>query len=294
MNYHDLDEFKSAIDLLERFFTDFAAREDEVLTLGMRRVAKWESYKQVTQLLKDFETKVHEFEVFLRPIDKLLFERVRTLTTESKLVESITGIEVSLRIDAQRQKLSLRSELINILLFQLPYISNSIRKRKLFSEEVIPIQKLIVALGRLNHLVSISKDTYIKQWSRDSDVFKPANLDNEKIITLIEAAIKEIESISPLSKDDKRQLIEYLYKAKSEFSENSPSWSKIVGALVIAAAITSGIADAPGAFKNIDTAIQYIIGTSIEKHIPKQVPLLMLKNPEPEIEEIETTEVLRV
>lgn len=294
MNHHELDEFKSAIDLLEQFFTDFAARENEVLTFGMRRVAEWESYKHVIQPLKDFETKLHEFEVFLRPIDKLLFERVRTLTTESKIVESITGIEVSLRIDAQKQKLGFGSELINSLLFQLPYISNLIRKRKLFSEEVIPIQKLIVALGRLNHLVSISQDTYIRQWSRDSDVFKPANLDNEKIITLIEAAINEVESLSPLSKDDKRQLIEYLYKAKSEFSEKSPSWSKIIGALVIAAAITSGIADAPGAFKNIDTAIQYILGTSIEKHIPKLVPLLMLKNPEPEIKDIETTEVLSV
>lgn len=97
-----------------------------------------------------------------------------------------------------------------------------------------------------------------------------------------------------MSKGDKKQLIEYLYKAKSEFSEKSPSWSKIVGALMIAAAITSGIADAPGAFKNIDTAIKYILGTSIEKHIPKQVPLLMLKNPEPEIEDIETTEVISI
>lgn len=274
MNYHELGGFIEEITGLEEFFTEFAAREDEILTLGMGRVAKWSSYQNAVGSLKTFETKIHEFQAFLRPIDKNLYERVVALATDSKLVESIVGIEVSLRIAAQRQKPNFGSELKNTLLFQLPYISNLIRRRKLFSEEVIPIQRLLIAIGRLKNLVSISQDVYIHQWSHDSDVFKPSNLDDEKIINYIEEAIMCIETESPLSKEDKKQLIEYLYKAKSEFSENRPSWNKIVGALVIAAAIISGIADSSGAMENIDTAIKYILGTSVEKHLPKLVPLL--------------------
>ncbi|ASK18476.1 hypothetical protein [Halomonas sp. N3-2A] len=274
MNYHNLDEFIEEITALEEFFTEFAAREDEVLTRGMRRVADWESYQRSAEILKTFETRIHEYHAFLRPIDKSLYERVVTLTTDSKLVESIVGIEVSLRIATQRQKLNFSGELANTLLFQLPYISNAIRRRKLFSEEVIPIQKLLVAIGRLKNLVGISKDVYIHQWSHDSDVFKPSNLDDEKIITYIEEAISCIENQSSLPKEDRKQLVEYLNKAKSEFSEDRPSWNKIVGALVIAAAITSGIADSSGAMENIDAAIKYILGTSVEKHIPTPVPLL--------------------
>lgn len=274
MNYHNLDEFSKEIESLEMFFTEFAAREDEVLALGIKKVSKFKSYENVAQYMKIFETRVHEFHEFVRPIDRLLFEKIKTLTNETGLVEAIVGIEVSLRIATQRQKIPLGSELVNALLFQLPYISNLIRRRKLFSEEIIPIQKLLVALGRLKNFVAMASDAYIYQWNHDSDVFKPSNLDNEKIILLIEEAIDNIENGSSLSREGKRQLIEYLYKAKSEFSEDRPSWNKIVGALVIAAAITSGIADSGGAIENIDKAIKYILGSSIEKHIPTPGPLL--------------------
>ncbi|PCF96942.1 hypothetical protein [Vreelandella nigrificans] len=279
MDYHELRKFRSEIDLAENFFTEFAAREDEILTFGMRKVAKWESYIATSEHLKAFETKIHEFEEFLRPVDKLLYERVRKLLNDSNIVESITGIEVALRIASNKQKLSVPSEVLSGLLLQLPYLANLFRRRKLFSEEVIPIQKLIVSLGRLNNLVAMSESSYIKRWSRDSDVFKPSNLDEEKIIIFIETAISEIEDNSPLSAEDKKQLIEYLYKAKIEFASERPSWNKIVGALVIAAAITSGISDSSGAYENIDKAIKYILGTSIEQYMPAERKLPLLKEP---------------
>lgn len=274
MNYSDLDKFKDEVDSLEEFFTEFAAREDEILSFGMKKVSKWDSYEKAAPYLRSFEPKIHEFQSFLRPIDKQLFERVRDLVSDSKLIESISGIDVALRIAVHRQKLSFGNEFLSGLVFQIPYIANAIRRKKLFSEEVIPIQKLLVSLGRLGNLVVMSKESYIHGWSRDSDVFKPSNLEDERIITFIETAIEQIESNSPLSKDDKKQLIDYLCKAKGEFSEDRPSWNKIVGALVIAAAITSGLADSSGAYENIDAAIKYIIGSSIEKHTPKSVPLL--------------------
>jgi hypothetical protein len=35
------------------------------------------SYNEVSEHLKTFETKLHEFEEFLRPVDKSLYDRVR-------------------------------------------------------------------------------------------------------------------------------------------------------------------------------------------------------------------------
>lgn len=278
MNYSDLDGFSGDIEKIEDFFTEFASKEEEILTYGMRIVVKWESYAKVSDLLKSFETLAHEFLKFLRPIDKALHERVLSLINSAHLVESIAAIEVSLRVATQKQKLGVTAEIRNTILFHLPYISNVLRKKKLFSEDVIPIQRLLITLARLKNFVSIAKDTYISQWSHDSDVFKPSNLDHEKIIALIEKAIENIGHNSPISNGDKKQLIEYLNKAKSEFSEDRPSWNRIVGALVIAAAITGGIADSSGAMKNIDDAIKYILGTSVEKHVPSPVPLLNQKD----------------
>lgn len=279
MDYHDLDKFREEIESIERFFTELAAREEEVLTFGIRKATQWESFETIQETLPVFESTIYEFLAFLRPINKQLFENAQKLVQEAKLAESIASIQVSLRIAGERKSLGVKGELINTFLFHLPYFSNMLRKRRLFAEEVVSIQKILVALGRLKSLIKTAGDTYIRRWTRDSDVFRPSNLDEEKIINHIEIAIYEVENNSALPEDEKKQLAEYLYKAKSELSEDRPSWNKIIGALVIAAAITGGIATAPQAYENIDAAIKYILGTSVERHIPSSIPLLEKHQP---------------
>ena len=108
----------------------------------------------------------------------------------------------------------------------------------------------------------------------DDEVFKPSNLDSEKIIIYIENAILDIENNAPLPKEQKEELIEYLYKTKTELAEKRTSWNKVVGGLVIVAALLSGISDTPQAYDNVNKAIHYILGTSVEKHIPPSLPSL--------------------
>lgn len=274
MDYHELDTFREEIGSIEQFFTELAAREEEVLTFGIRKATQWESFDAIEEILPAFEARVYEFLAFVRPVNKQLFESVQVLTQEAKLAESIASIQVSLRIAAERKSLGVKGELLNTFLFHLPYLSNMFRKRRLFAEEVVSIQKILVALGRLKNLIKTAGEIYIRSWSRDSDVFRPSNLDEEKIINHIEIAIYEVEQNSALPEDEREQLAEYLYKAKSELAEDRPSWNRIIGALVIAAAITGGIATAPQAYENIDAAIKYILGTSVERHIPSSIPLL--------------------
>lgn len=274
MDYHDLDGFQEEISRVETFFTELAAREDEVLTFGTRKAIQWESFQAIQEILPEFEARLLEFLAFVRPVDKKLHDSVQGLIQQAQLPESIANIQVSLRIASERKALGMKGEFINAFLFHLPYLSNLVRKRRLFSEEVVSIQKILVALGRLKNLVKIAGETYIRRWSRDSDVFRPSNLDEEKIIQHIEIAIAEIEQNSTLPQDEKTQLIEYLYKAKSELAEDRPSWNKIIGTLVIVATITGGIATAPQAYENIDAAIKYILGTSVKRYIPESIPLL--------------------
>lgn len=274
MNYLDLDDFQEEIDAIERFFTEMAAREDQLLTYGIGRATQWDSFQAIQEKLPSFEAQVYELLAFVRPIDRQLHESVRELVNSSKLTESIISIQVSLRIEAERSALRERSYLALIFQTDLPFLAKLFRKRQLFSEEVISIRSILVALGQLRNLVKRASDEYIRRWSHDSDVFKPSNLDEDKILDHIELAIAEIEKNSLLPESDRKQLVEYLYKAKSELAQERPSWSKIVGALVIAATITGGIATAPQAFENIDSVIKYILGTSTKSYIPKTIPLL--------------------
>lgn len=274
MNYHDLDEFSEEIESVEQFFTELAAREDEVLTFGIVKATQWDSFEKAQEILPKFEARIHEFLEFVRPVNKQLFENVQALVTEAKLVGSIASIQVSLRIAAERRSIRRGREIIMSALIELPYVSRLFQKKRLFSEEVVSIQTILVALGRLKNLVTMAGERYIRRWTRDSDVFRPSNLDEEKIISHIEIAIYEVENNLALPEDEKKQLAEYLYKAKIELAEDRPSWNRIIGALVVTAAITGGIATAPQAYENIDAAIKYILGTSIQRHIPEYVPLI--------------------
>jgi len=63
-----------------------------------------------------------------------------------------------------------------------------------------------------------------------------------------------------------------LQESKDEISADQPSWSKIVGALVVVAAITSGLADAPAAARTVKEVIEYILGSSVEKPLIQYLP----------------------
>lgn len=284
MYYSDLDAYDISLKSLEEFFTDFAAKEDEIQTLGMRQIFRNGLYDSAYENLRNFENTYQDFISFLRPTDKALYDRAIKIETEHKLLDSIVGIEVSLRVAYQKRNKINISPLRNALFYFIPFIN--LKTTPIFDDDIMPIKKLLISLGRLRTIVKLAQESYISKWQHDSDVFKPSNLDHEKIISLIETAISELENNTPISKDQRKQLLDFLQKAKIEFSEKRPSWNKIVGALVIAAAITSGIADAKNAYQNIDEAIKYIIGISIEKHISHSIPLIEQKKSPPENDEI--------
>lgn len=280
MYYADLDAYDISLKSLEEFFTDFAAKEDEIQAFGIHQTLRNGLYDSVFESLREFENKYQDFISFLRPTDKKLCDRAIKIEEENKLLDSIVSIEVTLRVAYQKRNKTYISPLKNAMFYLNPFIS--FKTTPVFDDDIIPIKKLLISLARLRTIVKLAQESYISKWQHDSDVFKPSNLDHEKIISLIETAILELENNTPISKDQKKQLLDFLQKAKVEFSEKKPSWNKIVGALVIAAAITSGIADAKNAYRNIDEAIKYIIGISIEKHIPHSTPLIEHKKPSPE------------
>ena len=106
----------------------------------------------------------------------------------------------------------------------------------------------------------------------DDEVFKPSNVHPDRVVQLIDDALLQIEAVTTLAPEEVLRLKNYLVEAKKEALSSKPSWARIIGALVIVAAITSGLADAPGAAKTVKEAIEYILGTSISKPLQKYLP----------------------
>jgi hypothetical protein len=115
---------------------------------------------------------------------------------------------------------------------------------------------------------------------QDDDIFKPSNVNIEIVAEFIEAAITSLPNSEALSKSDVVRLTAYLESAKNELASDKPSWKDIIGALVIAAALLGGIADAPQALSNVNNAIKYIIGPSVIEVAPRiRIPELPRSTP---------------
>ena len=189
MDYHNLDQFQKEILLVESFFTELAAREDEVLTFGIRRAIQWESFENIQEILPIFESRILEFLVFARPIDKKIHDGAQELVNSSKLAESIASIQVSLKIASERRSIGVKGELFNSLIFHLPYFSNLIRRRRLFAEEVVSIQKILVALGRLRNYVKMLGDIYIWMKKRSLSILRPRSRTSRRILLCREMSV---------------------------------------------------------------------------------------------------------
>lgn len=196
---------------------------------------------------------------------------MRTIKEESKLIEQLTTISIQLNLAVNKQKLTVRSELFNTILFQVPFFAGMFRHRRLFSREEISIQSTLVSLARLGTLAKRLEKLYLRALKFDNEIFKPSRINQDLLIEHLNKAIGDIENNNLVASSDKQRLINYIVSVKVEISGEKPNWNKAIGALVIVATLLGGVAVAPQAYDNVTKAIQHVLGVSIEKHIPNML-----------------------
>lgn len=242
------------------------------MTFGYRRALVFKTAEKAFEALRTFDKDFASLKRYMLKMDRTLGQELEQLDASGKLIEQVSLIALRLRMSEIRKPMSGTLAAINQVFFYLPYFSHFVKSKGLFGEELVSLQKTIINLRRLKGLTNICCEILSSKGGSDDEVFKPSNVKPDRVIDLIDMAIAEIENISSISPTERVRIEGYLNEAKKEAANTSPSWSKIVGALVIAAAVTSGIADAPNAAKNIKDAIEYILGASVEKPLQKYLP----------------------
>lgn len=270
--WYEVHLFQKKIDTLKLFLSELASREEEIITFGLKRVSDWESYEEAKPVIEEFEEDLLEVESLSKYIDSDIHEQLNSLKNESKIIEELTTISVQLSVLTNKKSLSVGGDVINSILFQLPYISGIFKHRQLFFKEQISIQKILVSLTRLNSLVKRLEKISRRASDLDDEIFKPSKIDSGVLLEKLDGAITALRNTSTIASVDKDRLIEYITASKLEISGDKPNWNKAVGALVIVAALLGGVAAAPQAYDNVAQAIQHILGVSIEKHIPNMLP----------------------
>lgn len=272
MELYELGEFVERISTMESFLTALAAEEEYLLSRGLHRAHQIEGYEQSAKATQSFPADFASLKRIMPRIDRQLSADLQSLDAEAKLVENVSLVQFRLKLLMLRKPMTFGQALLNQTAFYLPYVSRLFQSKSLFRAEDVSLQRTIVNLGRLRGIVVVAKELVSWRTYGDDEVLKPSNISTDRVSDLIDSALREIEQITSLSPAQRERVVEYLREAKNEVSSKRPSWSKVIGAVVIAATVVSGIADAPVAKKLLQDTIEYILGTSVEKPLENFIP----------------------
>ena len=259
--WEELDKFHDTLEEIEDVFFKVAAHSSELEAYGLRRLSRWFDLKNLHPALNRFPVELSSTQSIIGILDKPRSDALNDLLTETKLEDLIARFSVKLKIaEQERPELNpiyLLTSLIKIIFFR----RNS---SELFANSDVSLEAVLSAITRIKALIKIVSQDAKHRFDSDDEIFKPSNIDTNKITIEIDAAITILQSDPGLKQFERIRLIEYLQEAKDELSKKQPAWRKIVGALIITSTLLGGIAIAPQAAENINTAINYILGPSIE------------------------------
>ncbi|MCI0565537.1 MAG: hypothetical protein MN733_44300 [Nitrososphaera sp.] len=259
MEVYEIGEFSERIQNIERFIIEFAAADGNLLTHDFRGAARLPSYEDAMSAIQSFPEDFVSLQRILAVLDKTL---ASNLMLESGLRDQLSLLQLRLRIASLKKPMTFGRALLNRMI-------SPVRRRFRVSRTLYDAESILIDLGKVRAISKLAQELCGWRQYIDDDVFKPSNVNSDRVIELIDTAISQIEQASAVPPTQRDRMLGYLQEAKREVVSIRPSWSKIVGALVIVAAITSGLADAPDAAKTLREVIEYIMGKSVEQPLQR-------------------------
>lgn len=264
MEVHEIEDFAEDLEQIEEFCVFIAANQRMLNTYGMRKALRYGNSASVISMMKEFPEKLASARRTITSLDKQAAAEIDSIEKSSNVLEQVGLIALQLRIAATRVKSEEVSLSMLDILSAMPYIGRIYSGKSIASDSQISVQKTIIGLQRLRASLLAFHSHFSQRNYGDNDLFKPSQLHPSKVIGLIDAAAVIVEASVTISIEQKQIINNYLNEAKTEAVSKYPSWSKVVGVLMIVAAITSGVSDAKGAAQNIQDAIRYIIDVSAD------------------------------
>ncbi|WP_157379188.1 hypothetical protein [Burkholderia ubonensis] len=272
MHWYEVRQFGERIEEIETFLIEIAANEEQLLTFGFHRALTLPGAAAGLQAMKTFNADFASLRRYAQRFDGFLAKDFDRLEIDGKLTEQLSLVALRLRMAEARKPMTATLSAVNQVALYLPYISRRVKSKGIFGDEPVSLQKVILQLGSLRASVSIFGEITVGRHLQDSDLFKPSNINTDRITNLIEAALTSVGQLPSITPEEREKIEGYLNEAKQEALSPSPSWSKIVGALMIVATIVSGLGEAENAAKNVRDAIEYILGTSVRQPREHQLP----------------------
>lgn len=261
-----------ATKLIRKFLIDVASSEDEIAFRGLHITRKLDDFESATAAMDEFHETFSTIKRNIANIDKETYLTLDSLEKESLLVDQISLINLKLQMSRAPAASSFMQVLARSFT-QVKFFSTSETKR-LFGEENMSIERTILNCDKLISTLKIIEEILRHREELDDEIFKPSRIKESIVVELIDKVSEQIDNSSSLNYETKRLINSYLVEIKAEAQSKIPKWQNIIGSLMIVAALTSGLADAPGAAQGLQSLIQYIVRTSVVKPEQPSMPAL--------------------
>lgn len=264
MDWYDISRFADKVAAIENHFVALAANEEDIQVLGFREALRLPGAAEALAALSTFGEDFSAFRQEAERLGKTFTRELEKIDEQGKLTEQVALVNLRLRMAQAKNR-----ERVNLVAAFSRALGAGLKGKNLFGESQVSLHVAIVNLEKLRSLARRASTLRLAKEESDDEIFKPSNVSSDRVVELIDTALEQIQSSTSIAPEEVARLKVYLSEARVEAQSDKPSWSKIVGALVIVAAVTSGLADAPGAAKTVRDTIEYILGVSVAKPLQR-------------------------
>ncbi|NBA95645.1 hypothetical protein [Pseudomonas sp. R5(2019)] len=270
MDWLDIYSLGNSTRLIRKFLIDIASMETDISFTGLYITRKLESFENAIEVMDAFPETFSSIKRNIAHIDKETYLTLEHLEKDALLIEQISLINLKLQMSRPPTPTSFLKGLAKSVMYVR--IFSTIETKRLFGEESISIERTIVNCDKLISTLKIAEEIVRHKATLDNDVFKPSRVKESVVIEMIDSAAQQVENSRSLNYETRVLINEYLAEIKAEAQSKAPKWQNIIGSLMIVAAMTSSLADAPGAAQTLQALIRYIVGTSVMKPEPPYLP----------------------
>ncbi len=246
--------------LIRKFLIEIASMESEIARRGLHVTRKIDDFENAIAAMDEFPELFSLLKRNIAPFDPETYSQLEYLDKEVLLTDQISLINLKLQMSRRPEYTSLFTMFEAMLGVR---VFSSSQTKRVFGEESISIEKTIVSCDKLLSTLKIAEDILRRREELENKIFKPTRIKEDRVVELIERAEEQINQSLTLSSETRLLVNNYLAEIKTEAKSKAPKWQAVIGSLVIVAALTSGLADAPGATKTLQGLIEYIVGVSL-------------------------------